>query len=56
MCVLQSGHSSDGCDLVSTYCKYDFRKGDFICSELACLCVVIKHFELLEFLIPFVLT
>ena len=27
--VLQRGHSSDGCDLASTLCKYDFRKGDF---------------------------
>ena len=27
-CVLQSGHSGDGCDLASTLCKYDLRKGD----------------------------
>ena len=27
-CVLQRGHSGDGCDLVSTLCKYDLRKGD----------------------------
>ena len=26
--VLQRGHSGDGCDLTSTLCKYDFRKGD----------------------------
>ena len=26
--VLQSEHSGDGCDLVSTLCKYDLRKGD----------------------------
>ena len=26
--VLQRGHSGDGCDLVSTLCKYDLRKGD----------------------------
>ena len=26
--VLQRGHSSDGCDLASTLCKYDLRKGD----------------------------
>ena len=26
--MLQRGHSSDGCDLVSTLCKYDLRKGD----------------------------
>ena len=28
MCMLQRGHSGDGCDLTSTLCKYDFRKGD----------------------------
>ena len=27
-CVLQRGHSGDGCDLASNLCKYDFRKGD----------------------------
>ena len=44
--VLQRGHSGDGCDLASTLCKYDLRKGDLvvlswervrrgsICSEL----------------------
>ena len=26
--VLHRGHSGDGCDLVSTLCKYDLRKGD----------------------------
>ena len=26
--VLQRGHSGDGCDLVSTLCKYDLMKGD----------------------------
>ena len=26
--MLQRGHSSDGCDLASTFCKYDLRKGD----------------------------
>ena len=26
--VLQRGHSDDGCDLASTLCKYDLRKGD----------------------------
>ena len=26
--VLQRGHSGDGCDLASTLCKYDSRKGD----------------------------
>ena len=28
MWVLQRGHSSDGCDLSSTLCKYDLSKGD----------------------------
>ena len=26
--VLQRGYSGDGCDLASTLCKYDLRKGD----------------------------
>ena len=26
--MLQRGHSGDGCDLSSTLCKYDLRKGD----------------------------
>ena len=26
--MLQRGHSVDGCDLGSTVCKYDLRKGD----------------------------
>ena len=26
--MLQWGHSSDGCDLASTLCKYDLRKVD----------------------------
>ena len=26
--MLQRGHSGDACDLASTLCKYDFRKGD----------------------------
>ena len=30
--MLQRGHSGDGCDLASTFCKYDLRK--FNCSEL----------------------
>ena len=30
--VLHRGHSGDGCDLASTLCEYDLRKGD--CSEL----------------------
>ena len=28
VCVLQRGHSGYGCDLASTLCKYDLRKGD----------------------------
>ena len=28
--MLQRGHSGDGCDFVSTLCKYDFRKGDLL--------------------------
>ena len=28
VCVLQRGHSGDGCDLAWTLCKYDLRKGD----------------------------
>ena len=26
--VLQRGHCGDGCDLASTLCKYDLKKGD----------------------------
>ena len=32
--MLQRWHSGDGCDLASTLCKYDLRKGDIFCSEL----------------------
>ena len=28
VCVLQRGHSGDGCDLAPTLCKYDSRKGN----------------------------
>ena len=36
MCVvLQRGHSDDGCDLVSTLCKYDLRKGDLFVQSWA---------------------
>ena len=28
VCVLQRVHSGDGCDLASTLCTYDLRKGD----------------------------
>ena len=47
VCVgVADGHSGAGCDLVSTLCKYDLRKGYYICSELGkgatseagCLC------------------
>ena len=27
-CLLQRGHSGDGCVLVLTLCKYDLRRGD----------------------------
>ena len=27
--MLQRGYSGDGCDVASTLCKYDLRKGDF---------------------------
>ena len=33
---LQRGHSGDGCDLASTLCKYDFRKGDFVLNGQGC--------------------
>ena len=26
--MLHRGHSGDGCDLASTFCKYDLRKGN----------------------------
>ena len=32
MWVLQRGHSGNGCDLESTLCKYDLRKGDVLSS------------------------
>ena len=28
VCVLQRGNNGDGCDLASTLCKYDLKKGD----------------------------
>ena len=28
VCVLQRGHSGDGCDLASILCKYTLKKGD----------------------------
>ena len=33
MCMLQRGHSGDGCDSALTVCRYDLKKGDiFILS------------------------
>ena len=35
--VLQRGHNGDGCDLASTLCKYNLRKGDlFVLSWQGC--------------------
>ena len=31
--MLQRGHSGNGCDLVSTLCMYDLRKGDLFVTE-----------------------
>ena len=31
----RGGHSSDGCALASTLCKYDLRKGDLFVLSLA---------------------
>ena len=28
VCGCYKGHSGDGCDLASTLCRYDLRKGD----------------------------
>ena len=33
--MLQRRHSGDGCDLVSTLCKYDLRKGDLFVMSWA---------------------
>ena len=35
LCVLQMGHSGDGCDLASTLCTYDLRKGDLFVLSCA---------------------
>ena len=36
MCVgVAGGNSGDGCDLASTLCKYDLRKGDLFVLSLA---------------------
>ena len=28
--MVQSDHGSDGCDMASTLCKYDLRKGNLV--------------------------
>ena len=33
--MLQRVHSGDGCDLASTFCKCDFRKGDLFVPSWA---------------------
>ena len=33
--VLQRGYSADGCDLASTLCRYDLRKGDLFVMSWA---------------------
>ena len=33
--MLQRGHSGDGCDLASTLCTYDLRKGDLFVRSWA---------------------
>ena len=33
--MLQRGNSGDGCDLASTLCKYDLRKGDLFALSWA---------------------
>ena len=35
VCMLQRGHSGDGCVLASTLCKYDLRKGDLFVRSWA---------------------
>ena len=48
VCMLQRGHSGDGCVLASTLCKYNLRKGDLFVLSWArvrdtidsCQCVV----------------
>ena len=36
--MLQRGNSGDGCDLLSTLCKYDLGKGDvFVLSWVECV-------------------
>ena len=33
--MLQKGHNGSGCDLASTLCKYDLRKGNLFVMSLA---------------------
>ena len=47
-CVLQKGHSGDGCDLASTLCKYDLRKGDLFVLSWARVSRGIVSSELLR--------
>ena len=35
--VLQRGNTGAGCDLASTLCRYDLRKGDLFVLSWACL-------------------
>ena len=42
MWMLQRGHSDDGCDLASTLCKYDLRKGDLFVLSWASVRRVIR--------------
>ena len=41
--VLQRGHSGDGCDLASTFCKYEWRKCDLFVLSWARVRRVIQH-------------
>ena len=43
--MVQRGHSGDGCDLASTLCRYDLRKGDLFVLSWARM----KFPELLPF-------
>ena len=47
MWVLQRVHSGDGCDLVSTLCKYDLRKGDLFVLSWAMVRRVRREVSLL---------
>ena len=56
MCVsITGGHSGDGCDLASTMCTYDLRKGDvFVLSRARVLETKYynQHRHVLSFLLP----